>query len=90
MQFNKSNKTFLSNEATIQDAVKRYYKSDRLNRAGDSLVGRVERMTNAIEQSIARQGWDILASRHDSASGKAIYITPSESGAGFSIYEDRS
>jgi hypothetical protein len=60
--------------SSVDEAMDRFYKSDRLNRPG----GTRERLIADRAQTIEQHGFDCLASHHDSVNGRALYIRSSE------------
>lgn len=66
--------------ATITDAMDRFYKSEKLNRPGGTRERLIADRTNGVSQ----YGADILASRHDSVTGEALWIKPQ--GDGFLVF----
>lgn len=56
--------------SNVADAMDRYYKHDRLNRAG----GTRERLIADREQELAEKGFACIASFHDSVNGQGVYL----------------
>jgi hypothetical protein len=60
--------------ASVDEAMDRFYKSDRLNRPG----GTRERLIADRALTVEQHGFDCLASHHDSVNGRALYIRSSK------------
>jgi hypothetical protein len=56
--------------ATIEDALDRYYRPERLRRD----AGTRGRLAADRAHDLARDGYALLASRHDSVTGTAVWI----------------
>ncbi len=66
---------------SVSAAMDRFYKPDRLNRD----PGTRERLIADREQCIAEDGFDVLASHHDSVTGRGVWIRPRADNKGFEI-----
>lgn len=65
---------------SVSEALRRYYRPDRLHRDAESAA----RITASCEADLARDGFAALASRHDATTGFALWIRPEE--GGFAVY----
>jgi hypothetical protein len=65
---------------TVGDALRRHYRPDCLHRDRESAA----RLAASCEADLARDGFAILASRHESTTGFALWVRPEEDG--FAIY----
>jgi len=60
----------IGNALSVEDAMDRYYKHDRLNRPG----GTRERLIADRKQELEEKGFACVASHHDSVSGQMVFI----------------
>lgn len=72
--------TKLAHVRSIEEALKKYYKPDRL-------PGDLSGLTAYARRWLDEEGVTILASRHESVTGRARWILELDDGAGFEIYQ---
>ncbi|WP_124649137.1 hypothetical protein [Burkholderia stagnalis] len=75
-----SQATEIGNAQSVEDAMNRYYKHDRLNRPG----GTRERLIADRKEELAEKGFACVASHHDSVNGQMVFIR--SIGGGLSVW----
>lgn len=68
--------TCIGRAPTVREALRLYYRPDRLHRD----AGSAARIAAACEAELSRDGFALLASRHEAMTGCALWIRPEEGG----------
>lgn len=74
-------KTLLGTVANVAEAMTRYYRPDRQNRYS----GERESLISTRERELSEDGWFILASRHESLTGHALWVR--RDGEALAVYQ---
>lgn len=70
--------------ATVEEALLKYYKRDRLDYEKPGDRERLPRLVQDRVDTIAERGFDILASHHDNVTGSVLWLR--KEGSQYGIY----
>lgn len=76
-------KEVLGTVSSVAEAMTRYYRPDRQNR----YPGERESLIATSEAELAKEGWFILASRHESLTGHALWVR--REGSSLLVYQPK-